>query len=60
VATDNGDQRSFVPFASTTREAFSGLCLAIVRGKPGQPGEITVTVTADGLEAGSVSITTEK
>jgi beta-galactosidase len=50
VATDNGDPTSFVPFPSPAREAMSGLCLAIVRAKPGQAGEIIVTVSGDGLE----------
>jgi beta-galactosidase len=36
VATDNGDPASFESFQSPDRNAFNGLCLAIVRGKPGQ------------------------
>jgi beta-galactosidase len=56
VATDNGDPTSFTPFPSHERQAFSGLALAIVRAKPGQPGRITVTATADGLRAGVATI----
>lgn len=58
VATDNGDPTSFEPFPSPTREAFSGLCLVIVRAKPGQPGEVRVTATAGGLAAGTTTLTT--
>jgi len=36
VAADNGDPTSFEPFPSPERNAFSGLCLAIVRRKAGQ------------------------
>ncbi len=49
VATDNGDPTSFEPFQSPARHAFNGLCLAIVRAKPGQPGAIRVTAASDGL-----------
>ncbi len=59
VATDNGDPRSFVPFPSHEREAFSGLCLVIVRGVRNQPGIFTVKASSDGLERSIVEITTE-
>jgi len=58
VATDNGDPTSFEPFQSHDRNAFNGLCLAIVRGKPGEQGKIKLTAKADGLAAGTVSIRT--
>jgi beta-galactosidase len=58
VATDNGDPTSFELFSSPARPAFSGLCLVIVRGKPGQAGEIRLTATAEGLTAGTTVITT--
>jgi len=58
VATDNGDPTSFESFQSHDRKAFNGLCLVIVRGKPGQPGEIKVTATAQGLKIGTASIKT--
>ncbi len=57
VATDNGDPTSFERFSSKSRKAFGGLCLAIVRGRPGEAGRITVTATADGLEAGRAFVT---
>ncbi|KAF0094286.1 MAG: beta-galactosidase [Puniceicoccaceae bacterium 5H] len=58
VSTDNGDPTSFESFQSHERKAFSGYCLVIVRGKPGQPGELTVTATSEGLEAGKTSVQT--
>lgn len=60
VATDNGDPTSFEPFPSHTRKAFSGLCLVIVRAKPGAEGTIKVTASADGLKAGTTSVTLER
>lgn len=59
VATDNGDPRSFVPFSSTKRDAFNGLCLAIIRSIPDQTGEITITAQSPGLEMGVVKIHTK-
>ncbi|NJD08941.1 MAG: DUF4982 domain-containing protein, partial [Gemmatimonadetes bacterium] len=57
VATDNGDPTSFEPFPSPERAAFNGLCLVIVRAKPGQLGKITLTAASDGLGAGVSVIT---
>lgn len=57
VATDNGDQTDLVAFPSTTRKAFSGLALAIVRARPGGAGRITVTATAKGLRSGRTVVT---
>jgi beta-galactosidase len=50
VASDNGDSTSFEPFQSSSRRAFNGLCLAVVRGKNGRTGTIRVTATSDGLK----------
>ena len=58
VATDNGDPTSFESFRSNERNAFNGLCLVIIRGKPGQPGRIRLTAGADGLKAGTATIQT--
>ncbi|TAK93801.1 MAG: DUF4982 domain-containing protein, partial [Verrucomicrobia bacterium] len=60
VATDNGDPASFDSFQSHDRKAFSGLCLVIVRGKAGQPGEIQLTAAADGLNVGTAAIKTTR
>jgi hypothetical protein len=58
VATDNGDPTSFELFQSHDRTAFNGLCLVIIRGKPGQPGKIELIAKADGLKTGLASIKT--
>ncbi len=59
VATDNGDQTNFEPFPAHARKAFNGLCLVIVRAKPGQPGKITLTATSAGLSGAATMITAE-
>jgi len=56
VATDNGDPTNLVPFPSHEREAFNGLCLVIVRGKPGQPGTIKLKAESDSLESATVTL----
>jgi beta-galactosidase len=57
IAVDNGDPMSFVSFKSKEMNAFNGLCLVIVRAKPGQNGEITVHATSDGLATAEAAIT---
>ena len=59
VATDNGNATSLVPFQSKQRQAFNGLALAIVRTKPGQPGDILVTAKSDGLAPAEVALKSE-
>jgi beta-galactosidase len=56
MATDNGDPTSFESFQSHERNTFNGLCLVIIRGKPGQPGKIHITAIAEGLKAGTTII----
>jgi beta-galactosidase len=58
VATDNGNPTSLESFPSPDRKTFNGLCLVIIRGKPGQPGTIHLTAKADGLKSETVSIKT--
>ncbi|MFC4310738.1 beta-galactosidase GalB [Steroidobacter flavus] len=60
VATDNGDPTSFVPFQSPVREAFNGLALVIVRGKPDRAGKITVRAESTALEAATVTLSSAK
>jgi beta-galactosidase len=57
VATDNGDPTSFEPFQAPERKAFNGLCLVIVRAKPGQSGRIKLTASSEGLRTGTTFIT---
>ena len=56
VSTDNGDPADFKEFPSLTRDAFSGLALAVVRSKAGEAGEITVSASAEGLEGAQVVV----
>ncbi len=58
VATDNGDATSFESFQSPERNAFNGLALVIVRGKPGMPGTIRLTAKSGELNSGSAVIKT--
>jgi beta-galactosidase len=56
VATDNGDPTDHTPFPAHERAAFNGLALVIVRAKPGEPGQIHLTVQADGLPPATTTI----
>lgn len=60
VATDNGDPTSMVSFLSPERKAFNGKCLAILRAKPHQKGEIMLMVEAEGVEKASTVIRIER
>ena len=55
VAVDNGDATSFESFQAPERKAFNGLALVDVRATG--PGKIILNATAEGLSAGSVTIT---
>jgi beta-galactosidase len=56
VATDNGDPTDFTPFPSHERSAFSGLCIAIIRTRPGESGTITVRADSRSLRPTIVTI----
>jgi beta-galactosidase len=56
VTTDNGDATDFESFASRERDAFSGLCLVIVRGLRGRTGVATLHAEAEGLTPASVAL----
>ena len=56
VATDNGDATSHESFQSKERNAYNGLCLAIVRIQTGQPGTITLKAHSDGLKGAEIAI----
>jgi beta-galactosidase len=58
VAADNGDPTSLVSFPSTTRAAFNGCCLVIVRGFAGQPGTIQLTAQSASLNSTTVNVQT--
>lgn len=59
VATDNGDPTSFESFQSRERNAFNGLCLAIVRGQAGRTGTITLRAESEGLVEARIAIRAE-
>ncbi|WP_341272254.1 beta-galactosidase GalB [Xanthomonas campestris] len=59
VATDNGDPTNLEAFVLPERNAFNGLCLVIVRAKPGAQGPITVHVQSDTLQPASVQVLAE-
>ncbi|RFC75045.1 glycoside hydrolase family 2 TIM barrel-domain containing protein [Streptomyces sp. AcE210] len=52
---DNGRQESAERYQASTRTAFHGLALAMVRAGT-KPGTLTVTATADGLRTGKVTV----
>src|SRR3954469_17585276 len=56
AATDNGDATDMTPFSSTSRKAFNGLALAIVRATPGRLGNVTVLARSEGLREGRTTI----
>jgi len=58
VFTSGDEGELFLNGKSVGRKVFNGLCLMIIRGKPGQPGRIQVTAKADGLKMGTASIKT--
>ena len=57
IGVGNGDPSCHEPDRGPERSAFNGLCMAIVQGRRGDAGAITVTVTAEGLEAATVTVT---
>ncbi len=59
LATDNGDATSFESFQAPERRAFNGLALAILRARAGQPGELTLTVRAEGLAPAALKLHAE-
>jgi beta-galactosidase len=54
AAVDNGDIASHELFQTNVRHAYQGRCVAIVRASA--PGRITLSASADGLSAGTLSI----
>ena len=58
VATDNGDPTSFDPFQSPERNAFNGLAMVIVRGKPGLSGTINLSAESGSLRRAVINLRT--
>jgi beta-galactosidase len=57
AGVDNGDPTSHEAFKATQHKAFHGLCLGVVKASR-TPGEIRLSVTAEGLVSEPVVITT--
>jgi beta-galactosidase len=55
AGVDNGNQISHESFKANHRQAFHGLCLAIVQSR-GKPGRITLKATTTGLPAAVTTI----
>lgn len=60
VATDNGDPTCLIPFPETTRPAFNGLYLAIVKADRGAKGKLHFSVESDGLGTAEMVFQIEK
>jgi beta-galactosidase len=54
LVVDNANLRDLDPYRADSRRAFTGRGLAIVRS--GEPGRLTITASADGLEPASVAV----
>jgi beta-galactosidase len=59
IAVDNGDQRDDDSFKLDHRKAFRGHAYAVIQADR-KPGDITITVQADGLKPASATIKTQK
>ncbi|MGB7329390.1 MAG: family 16 glycoside hydrolase [Rubripirellula sp.] len=57
AAVGNGNAATTASFQSNQRDAFSGLCMLIVRSK-NSAGEIRIKATSDGLQSDNVTLTT--
>ncbi len=59
VGLDNGDSTDYDSYKGTNRRLFGGKLLAMVQATL-ESGDITVTVSSEGLETASVTLTAEK
>jgi beta-galactosidase len=59
AATDNGFQADLTPFSSRQRKLWKGMGLAIIRSSE-KEGNITLRVTAEGLESATLTLKTRK
>ncbi len=56
IAVDNGNMRDIEPFQATERKLYMGKALALLRAT-GTSGQITVTASADGVPAATLTLT---
>jgi len=57
LGMDNGDSTDYDEYKTNVRKLFSGRLLAVI-GSTGEPGEIRVTVTGEGLKPGEAVLHT--
>jgi beta-galactosidase len=60
VAVDNGDATSHDPFQASSRKAYNGMCLVIVKADKGATGSFTVKAASKGLKGASEIVNIEK
>jgi len=60
VAVDNGDATSHEPFQASTRKAYNGMCLVIVKADKDSSGSFTVNASSKGLKGSAVTIIIKK
>ena len=51
IGVENGDPLDHDPSQASDRRAFGGLCLSLIQST-GEPGNITINASAEGLEPG--------
>jgi beta-galactosidase len=59
IGVGNGDPSCHESDKGAQRSAFNGLCMGIVQSMRGEPGKVTVTLSAEGLETTSVVVECE-
>ncbi|UKJ08332.1 beta-galactosidase GalB [Solitalea lacus] len=56
VATDNGDATSFESFQSSTKHAYNGLALVIVKAKKGAKGTIIIKAKSNNITSAQTTV----
>jgi beta-galactosidase len=56
VAVDNGDATSHEPFQASTRKAYNGMCLVIVKADKGATGSFKVKAASKGLKGSELTV----
>jgi beta-galactosidase len=60
VATDNGDATNHDPFQASSKKAYNGMCLVIVKADKGANSPFIVRASSKGLKGAEVKIGIEK
>ncbi|HUX57510.1 MAG TPA: beta-galactosidase GalB [Bacteroidales bacterium] len=56
IATDNGDATSHESFQASSKKAFNGMCLVIIKAEKGATGSFIVKANSKGLKGSAVKI----